>query len=483
MQPIKDKKVKLRFKRFKKFMEDTTKKDLDDVKGKLDAIRQSIDQIQPFEESIYSDVFDEISEKNKTLSTGIKTYIESLEKRKKEFLTSIESKRDIPLRFIKDCPKRKIYKTYVQFGEKAKELEGSEEPGKLEELKAQYTELNSKKLLFLNKKQLIKYLEDIKNEEKYNNCIEEISKRMREATIKGKDIISSELSPQLKKLLEKELNQLGGSGFRVFFKVTGEKGTTEHQLHLAGIKQKIPLCDILSEGEQHVIAIAGFLAELQISNNGNPIVFDDPVCSLDHNFRRKIAMRLAKESKIRQVIIFTHDLSFLMMLKDYCEKYNSDISVKSIERISGIPGICTDHMPWDAANVKERIGLLKEECGGLKIVYKKGSQTEYKLKAILLYGHIRETWERLVEELLLNGIVYRFARDIQTKRLKRLTDIQDGDYKIVDNAMKKCSVFLHDKSPDLNEDIPDPSEIMSDIDELEKYSKELKTKRKRSPRG
>jgi len=86
-----------------------------------------------------------------------------------------------------------------------------------------------------------------------------------------------------------------------------------------------------------------------------------------------------------------------------------------------------------------------------------------------------ETWERLVEELLLNGVVYRFDRDIQTKRLKKVTDISEDDYKKVEVAMDKCSTFLtgHDKSSELNEDMPEQTEIMDDIEEIEKYRKEL----------
>lgn len=98
-----------------------------------------------------------------------------------------------------------------------------------------------------------------------------------------------------------------------------------------------------------------------------------------------------------------------------------------------------------------------------------------------MYGLLRETWERLVEELLLNGIVYRFNRDIQTQRIKRITDISNDDYKIITDAMDKCSIFLHDNSPELNESFPEPLEIMEDIEVIERYRKEL-ANRERNPR-
>ena len=48
-------------------------------------------------------------------------------------------------------------------------------------------------------------------------------------------------------------------------------------------------------------------------------MLDDPVSSLDHVFTGKIAARLAQEGLKRQVIIFTHNIAFLMELEDACE--------------------------------------------------------------------------------------------------------------------------------------------------------------------
>ncbi len=68
------------------------------------------------------------------------------------------------------------------------------------------------------------------------------------------------------------------------------------------------LIDILSEGEQKAIALAEFLTELQLDNTKAPIVFDDPVNSLDHNIIDEVARRLLKLSSERQVVVFTHSV-------------------------------------------------------------------------------------------------------------------------------------------------------------------------------
>jgi hypothetical protein len=85
---------------------------------------------------------------------------------------------------------------------------------------------------------------------------------------------------------------------------------------------------------------------------------------------------------------------------------------------------------------------------------------------------------------LLNGVIHRFGRDIQTKRLKVLVDIKDDDYNRIYEAMSKCSCYIegHDESSELNEPLPIPDEIGADIKNIEDYQKELSSNRKRSPR-
>lgn len=67
---------------------------------------------------------------------------------------------------------------------------------------------------------------------------------------------------------------------------------------------------VLSEGEQKTIALCEFLTELQLDTTVAPVVFDDPVNSLDHLIIHDVAERLLKLSRERQVIVFTHNVIF-----------------------------------------------------------------------------------------------------------------------------------------------------------------------------
>jgi wobble nucleotide-excising tRNase len=54
-----------------------------------------------------------------------------------------------------------------------------------------------------------------------------------------------------------------------------------------------------------------------LDNKNCGIIFDDPVTSLDHERKDKIAERLTKEANQRQVLILTHDMVFMSQLVKY----------------------------------------------------------------------------------------------------------------------------------------------------------------------
>jgi ABC-type transport system involved in cytochrome c biogenesis ATPase subunit len=85
---------------------------------------------------------------------------------------------------------------------------------------------------------------------------------------------------------------------------TGAAGTSYRQLFLKGRQPS----QILSEGEQKIISLADFLAEMKLSEITCGVIFDDPVTSLDDERKGRIAERIAEESAKHQVIVFTHDL-------------------------------------------------------------------------------------------------------------------------------------------------------------------------------
>jgi len=484
MQPL-DEEAKERFLKFRTFMEDTTRSRLENAKRILETARNKIRDLTFGDDELGRERLHYFAENHPQIYDEIVSYLASLRKRQETFLSAISSKTLLELPASQKCPRNGLSRIYHDITKRINDLGQNGTSEKLIGLKAEKSELEAKKLLSTHFTNLCEYVRQLDRAILYEKCLSELNTQ--NISLQGKKIISSILTPQLEKALDEEIKALGASHLPLCFKVSGQYGATEHQLILDGacLSRGCTLSRVLSEGEQTVIGISGFLAELQISDQKNPVIFDDPVCSLDHKFRAAIARRLAQEGKIRQIIIFTHDLPFVMMLYENCEKFGCDLETMSIERTPATPGLYRRRAPWDALNVSKRISFLKGELQQLKKSYPSCTTRDYEAQAGSFYGLLRETWERLVEELLLNGVVHRFGRDIQTNRIKRLTDITDDDCRIVDEAMTKCSRIFegHDKAPDLNEPAPIPDEISDDLELLDKYRLELSNKRKRAPRS
>lgn len=262
------------------------------------------------------------------------------------------------------------------------------------------------------------------------------------------------------------------SEFSVEIKHRGSKGVTLNKLTVKGKK---PL-EILSEGEQRTIALANFLAETSIHNNNFCIIFDDPVSSLDYIRREIIAERLIEEAKRKQVVILTHDLTFLMALQNKCEEQELDYLFTRTRKIQTTTGIIENSIPWIGMPVNKRISHLKNKLQGLESTHKKITpDTPEKIKvyedgAKLWCEQLRETWERSIEEVLFNDSVQRFNPSIQTKRLERAPFTMEL-YAEVDKGMKNCSNWVHDRASGLGEKIPEPGTLKEYLDECEKFIK------------
>jgi hypothetical protein len=267
--------------------------------------------------------------------------------------------------------------------------------------------------------------------------------------------------------LEVELKEAGGS-----------EGVFYHKLILTR-NPGVEVPRIVSEGEQRCISIAAFFAELSTADDPSAIVFDDPVSSLDFEWRNSVARRLVQESKRRQVIVFTHDVVFLLALKQHAEQTGIRTVDQHVRRQSKGAGVCAEELPWVAMPVKGKIGYLKNRWQSADKLSRNGNQDVYEQEAKYLYGLLREGWERALEEVLLGGVVERFRPSVQTQRLSRLSDITDQDCVTVEVAMTKCSMWLpgHDQAAAARAPIPGAAELKRDIDILETWVKDIHTRR------
>jgi len=267
------------------------------------------------------------------------------------------------------------------------------------------------------------------------------------------------------------------------------RGVSYIKVSLKGAPQ-VSVASVLSEGEQRVTAIAGFFADLTESGDSSTLVFDDPVSSLDQEFRVKVAQRLLEEAERRQVLIFTHDFSFVQYL--YEEKKLRDLQAQAdgktsapdinylhIDRASNGAGVVTTAEEWRHVNVKERIGRIKQRIQTAGVLYRNDDLVSYGATARDIVGAIRDTWEAFVEQDLLNAVVTRHDRKVQTQRLSKLTDLTGGDVATVELGMSIESRFMTGHtSPISDGSAPmSPDDLTAEVKRLEDLRKAINDRR------
>lgn len=299
-------------------------------------------------------------------------------------------------------------------------------------------------------------------------------------TSKNNEIASAELAQGFCDRFNAEMLKLGGKGLPVVMNHKSQgKGRFTFCAELLAPKQDVHKREVLSEGEQRLIALAAFLADATGSDRSIPIVFDDPISSLDQRFEEAVASRIAELAEGRQVIVFTHRLSLMALLQDAHEKRvekGSKVRCKVIAigregQQTGVPSSV------DTFSLKPKPGLgqLVSDMGSAKKLEPKFKQMALKDAC----STFRILVERTVEIHLCANIVGRFRREIKTMGLlKKLVAIEPADCIFIDDLMSKYSAFEHSQPDETPTHLPDPDEIIADatalrawIDDFEKRAK------------
>lgn len=483
MQPL-SQDAKNRMLKFKNFMENEIKEKAVIAGENLKKARDYIDSLDIISVISYRDIIDEINDKDEQLKENIEQYINYATNKQREYLTSIDEKKQIGKFNWKIDLNESIGDIIDSLEVEAMEKEKSAKPEELKRLKEKRDEMQARKTFSENKSSYIQYVKDEQTSKKYDECALEIKTGKISNT--GRRIVTEALTPALNHSLKKELENLNISKLTLDLKASAVAGETKHQMKLVGCSDnKAKLSAVLSEGEQKVVALAGFFAELKINKNQCPIIFDDPITSLDHRYRERIAKRIAEEAQIRQVIVFTHDIAFLAQLRDIAGETQTPLFIQSIQNRLYVGERL--EVPWHALGVPGRLAHLNTERDKIQSLFITNRE-EYNIQAGHIYGLLRETWEAFIEQTLLNQIVMRHSEKVQTQRVKAV-EIATEDCLEIEKGMSKCSkwMFGHDKSYSIDINRPNPEELAKDIAHLKqinklKHKKNNETKKKREQR-
>lgn len=465
--------------RFEEFLKSSVKQDLEKARAEFKEQQQLLENLI-IANQVIQEAIEELRIEEEPLAKSVDNCINEAQRIRAQALKALKENKPKPIRLLN-------YKQYSErvIGEaqalraRAEHLIRKRDKVTGETLLKELKELEARENLGRDLKIVIEEIERKKKLAAYELCIQDTSTHG--ITRKSTEITTLTVTQQLSKTFKNELEKLGFAHLEVELRpVGGTRGTLYHKLVLKRA-ESVDLPRVVSEGEARTLSIAAFFAELSTASDNSAILFDDPVSSLDHEWRDNVARRLAEESKIRQVVIFTHDIVFLLALVRYAEEYGVNCEHQYVKRELRESGIALPELPWVAMKVKERIGKLKNMWQKADKVFRTDTREAYEYEAKRIYGLMREAWERGLEEVLLGGVVERFRPSIQTIQAKKLSDISEKDCQDLEEGISKCSRWLlgHDKAPAESVNVPEPKEVMNDIECLDGWVKNINKRRKK----
>jgi hypothetical protein len=405
----------------------------------------------------------------------IREFAVSADQRLAAVRQSLATKAWVPLVVLPAAPEAEVKNLQAALLSRAKTEESADDPATRTKLLKERNELEAREWLAGVKSDVLVQVERYEEIAKLEACRKDVHTAA--ITAKSTELTKKFVTDRFCSAFKDELKLLGLRTLDVNLQATqGKKGETRFGLRLVSAGgQKV--IDIASEGERRCIALAAFLAELSQSGHSSALVFDDPVSSLDHWHREKIATRLVKEATSRQVVVFTHDVAFLNDLLAFSEKQNTPNHVLTLEWKDGLPGNYILGLPWDC---KAPLDCLKELENDRAFVATKWNPQPNAMDVQSMrsaYSRLRSTMERIVEKELLDGVVCRFESQVVAGRIRNLIGIPSSECDETRRLLQKCHDLTDAHAPSAAA-IPDPAELGQDLVAARKLVDSIRARKK-----
>lgn len=417
----------------------------------------------------------ELAEDNPALAQGVRDFLQEAERIQKEVQKTTKGGA-LPANDVGRSPETDLKSAGASLQNRARELE-AESPTLTPEEATELRELDARVALGAHLGEVLGEIERKKRIAAYDQCLTDTSTQA--ITRKSTDLTTRLVTDHLRTIFQDELGKLDFRHLAVEIQSAGgARGALYHRLVFTNAPG-IPVIRVLSEGESRTLSLAAFLTELSTASSRSAIIFDDPVSSLDHEWRERIAKRLVSEAKIRQVIVFTHDILFLRFLLDEAKRQNVEYQNQYVRR-DDQAGLCSSDLPWIAMPTSDRIGKLRSLWQVAEKQFRTSPEA-YEPEARHIYGLLREAWEQAIGEILLNDVIERYRHSVESQKVRHLHDITPEDCKAVDEGMTECSRWIrgHDQPAADATPLPQPAAIKKLIDDLETWVKGIRKRRQK----
>lgn len=198
----------------------------------------------------------------------------------------------------------------------------------------------------------------------------------------------------------------------VALRFQGRSGQAQRKKAVASYKPSA----VLSEGEQKVLALADFLAESRMRGTKAPLIFDDPVTSLDYRRLDEVAARIQNLAETHQVVVLTHNIMFASALM--AARQNKKLRTRIYEVRDGgeAKGIL-------APDVEPRLDTPADLAKRINVKLQEMTSAEPVVQDALIketYDLIRAWCEAFVEQELLQNVTQRYRKNIMMTRLSKI---------------------------------------------------------------
>lgn len=417
-----------------------------------------------------------VMEQDETLARSVLRYAASARLRRWQVLQAMKSADDAELKPLSPLPDAALEAFIVAVRAYADELAGTSDPALRQKLVDEMANLKDRQQIARLKKLAEEEIKRLQTIRRQDACIAETATNS--VTKLGNDIADNLITPKMRDRFASEIGRLAAGRIRVeVVRSGGRFGSPQYEVRFfANPKAKVGM--VLSEGEQTCVALASYLTELANATHRSALVFDDPISSLDHRWRRKVAERLVAESKQRQVVVFTHDLIFVNDLHEMATVSGTMGALGNLSRSSEGVGVFAEGLPWRASSVRDRVDKLEKKSRQAKALYEDNEDEAYHREVVHIYGELRSAWERGLEDVVFAGVLMRHRDYINPKNLKKVAVLEEADVEAFQAGYQKCNDFLdaHDPSRGRDDEAPPPDEVAADIQMLAAWEKVLRSK-------
>ncbi|HEV7400225.1 MAG TPA: hypothetical protein VGN84_08120 [Solirubrobacterales bacterium] len=459
--------------RFDAFVKDNTARKVDAATATLEARIASLEALGLPPVGLAEQCL-HLAEHDDKLADTVKTWLEFADRRRLAIIEMLKGADPETIETLVTSPGPALIPWAEGLESEAVKLDAEQFKSTLAEVVAEKEEIEGSKILAQHRKEM----EAERQRRKQRESLVEAKKRTDTTAVSRKigDLAENYVTAGVRDRFTRESDRLGLERIELK-KMSTQKGKIRHIPGLLEATASGSVTDVLSEGEQTALGLAGYFTEAHFDDSRSALVLDDPVCSLDHIRRSKVAKRLVDLAGERQVVVFTHDLEFVVALSAAAKEVNVAFTERSIERRGDkTPGICVDQHPWKAKDVGRRIDELQQLLAEIKRDRKDWDQDTYEEKCAQWAGKFSEAWERLLHLEIALPLIDLPASEVHPKMLKVVSRVTEEDNKQFQASYKRSSEWArrHDKSPSHNYVAPEPNELEAELESIRAFQARVK---------